>query len=240
MGSKKSYLAVYGNVGLKKAHCQKCQCWAFVVEGVRQCCNRRFSKEPERWKRESLPEGVRRFPPAALRRMVLESQSHRCAYCEKAFGSSPIRYGQPVTLKVHWDHVTPFSFLQGNPLDNWVAACHVCNGWKSNLIFHSLTEVQLHVHAKWAYARHHLAPELSDLPDADDEEAPLAEVLLPSLPMEGLRSTKPQDHKDRLIICLICGDAMHRPKYNQKVCPGSCHNRWNSPKMFKNFKGGRP
>jgi hypothetical protein len=45
------------------------------------------------------------------------------------------RKERPVTLRLNWDHYVPFAFLAKNPSDNWRAACHVCNGLKSAVMY---------------------------------------------------------------------------------------------------------
>lgn len=86
--------------------------------------------------------GRRRPPPKSTRDAVLERQENRCLYCGGEFGGWASRHGKLVAVRIAWDHSVPFSYLQRNPDSNWVAACTVCNGIKSNLIFDSLIEAQ--------------------------------------------------------------------------------------------------
>lgn len=86
---------------------------------------------------------------------TLDAQGNRCLYCGLEFGW-PLyrrRYGVEI-LEVNWDHRIPYAYLQDNPADNWVAACHVCNAYKGSLIFPTLAGIRLHIIDK-AHAHHH-------------------------------------------------------------------------------------
>lgn len=104
----------------------------------------------DRWKRESLPEAARRLPPKWQRDQQLDEQRGRCFYCDRAFGSfvqAPT--GEVVRLVVHWDHVTPYAYSQNNHGWNFVAACHVCNGIKSDRIFETEDEARTFIQLRW-------------------------------------------------------------------------------------------
>jgi HNH endonuclease len=84
----------------------------------------------------------RRKPEKAVQDRILGRQDGRCLYCGHRFGDTVWRHGQPVTLRLNWDHLIPYAYLAANPDDNWAAACHVCNGIKSSLIFQSVEDAR--------------------------------------------------------------------------------------------------
>ena len=79
--------------------------------------------------------GRRRRPGKLARDRILEAQGNRCFYCRLPFGGVIYRRSRPVTLRLEWDHVLPFSYSLDNRPANFVAACHVCNGIKGALYF---------------------------------------------------------------------------------------------------------
>jgi hypothetical protein len=93
---------------------------------------------------------ARRKPGKAVRDRILKRQGDRCLYCEHKFGDTVWRRGQQVTLRLNWDHLIPYAYLAANPDDNWVAACHVCNGIKSSAIFQSVQEARDYILARAA------------------------------------------------------------------------------------------
>jgi hypothetical protein len=110
----------------------------------------------------------RRAPRGALREEVLARQRSRCLYCDLPFGSVVMRRGEPVTLRINWDHFVPYAYAAGNPGDNWVAACHVCNGIKSARMFDTVMEAQQFIRARWAVMGYELGTDLLPAAPMDD------------------------------------------------------------------------
>jgi len=52
-------------------------------------------------------------------------------------------------LCLEWDHQVPYSYSQNNHDANFLPACHLCNRWKSALIFQTVEEVKVYVATKW-------------------------------------------------------------------------------------------
>lgn len=145
-----AHLALYGNVGIPRVFCQECQQYALVINGIKQCCDRRDEAEIKGVERIIEPEGHRKHgPPKSQQSKILESQGHRCLYCDRRLGSTAWYKGKEIILRLHWDHVIPYEYGQSNELSNFVAACHVCNHWKSDFVFNSLEEIQIHVAERW-------------------------------------------------------------------------------------------
>ena len=136
-------LSLYGNVAIKKTFCSVCKHWAFVLDGKLACCGLPFDAAPEKVQRESEPPSRRKTPSKADQAIILREQDDRCIYCCQPFGQVRHRHGRKVLLRLHWDHASPFVYAQDNSADNFVAACHVCNGVKSDLCFGTLDEAMV-------------------------------------------------------------------------------------------------
>ncbi len=148
-GRKTDYIGLYGNVKLPKAWCNNCGGYSFVQDGELACCGAHIAEDPQRYKRESIPEQRRRIIPQKERRKQLELQNYRCFYCDRGFGSTVYRKGRALKLKIHWDHMVPYSLTQNNSPTNFVAACHVCNGSKSSFVFQTVDEAKLYLLDRW-------------------------------------------------------------------------------------------
>ena len=44
----------------------------------------------------------------------------------------------------------PYAYSLNNLSANFGAACHICNGWKSDHVFQSLDEARVYLSGKWA------------------------------------------------------------------------------------------
>lgn len=84
----------------------------------------------------------RRKPRVAERARIIAQQGNRCLYCEIPIGTIIDRRGKDVVLRTNWDHFIPYAYVARNPHDNWVLACHVCNGIKRGRIFKTVQEVR--------------------------------------------------------------------------------------------------
>lgn len=82
--------------------------------------------------------GRRKTPNASEQQEILRRQKGLCFYCESPFGGLVRRKGQLEVLRLEWDHLVPYSYLQANPIANFVGACHVCNRAKGDHIFRTL------------------------------------------------------------------------------------------------------
>lgn len=143
------HLALYGNVAITRVYCETCDGYTLVIRGHKQCCDEVFIDEVTRIKRiTNVPFG-RRGPSAKYRERQLRAQDNRCFYCHRRFGATVYRRARPLTLKINWDHMIPYDYARNNHDLNFVAACHVCNGLKSSLIFDMVELARLHINARW-------------------------------------------------------------------------------------------
>jgi len=92
----------------------------------------------------------RRKPNATTKARLMKIQGGCCLYCGFPIGAKVMRRGQPVTLRLNWDHFIPHAYAARSPADNWVVACHVCNGIKRTLVFATIIEAQQYIRPRWA------------------------------------------------------------------------------------------
>jgi hypothetical protein len=86
-------------------------------------------------------------------------QDNRCLYCGQEFGTLVIRRGNDWNwLHVTWDHFVPYTYSERNEDENWVAACQLCNGYKSSLVFADVLEVRTYILNKAIKNRHDPLP----------------------------------------------------------------------------------
>lgn len=140
-----AYLGVYDTIILKKEFCNDCQSYSIVRKGILLCCDKRSVADAETWKRESLSLGIRRGPSATYRHEQLDRQGNRCFYCLIYFGCLVEWRGRSVKAKTHWDHFVPYSYIQSNPDENFLASCQICNQIKSSKVFSTVEEVRSYV-----------------------------------------------------------------------------------------------
>ena len=120
------------------------------MEHGRSACCEVPVNDPGHYKRESQPEQRRRLPSSADREACLESQGHRCLYCDHRFGHAVLDGTRLIQLRIEWDHFVPYSFNQDNHGRNFVASCQVCNRIKRDRIFGTVEEVRAFVAAQKA------------------------------------------------------------------------------------------
>lgn len=135
-------MALYGSVRIPRGPCPLCGETSLVIKGKSACCGAEVEDLPSAYKRMSETSGIRRLPPLRLRRAVIEAQGGRCFYCERHFGSSVVRRGRLILLRLEWDHKVPFSFDGNNSPANFVASCHVCNAIKNDRCFQTIEEAR--------------------------------------------------------------------------------------------------
>jgi 5-methylcytosine-specific restriction endonuclease McrA len=89
--------------------------------------------------------------------MLLERYDYSCCYCGKRFGAYVDIKNKTRQIRVSWDHEIPFSYSMNNAGDNFLPACSICNGWKSNKMFQTMEEVKLYVNNLWEKAKASIA-----------------------------------------------------------------------------------
>jgi len=143
------YLGLYGSIKIPKSYCQKCLCYSFVIEGKIACCGADCHPMPLFFKRESFPPYERRALSKEEKTRKLIMQGYRCFWCRRAFWSIVKLRKREIKLKIHWDHLIPWVYNQNNQIDNYVAACHICNLWKQAMVFSSIEAGKVYLGGKW-------------------------------------------------------------------------------------------
>ncbi len=144
----KPVIALYGTVALEKGYCPNCHGTSFIRNGCFVCCDAPVAGEPKKFHRETESPQQRKTPSKSAKDRILEEQEGRCFYCDVLFDAPRFRNGKPITIKIHWDHQLPYAYSQNNATSNFVAACHVCNGIKSDHLFRTVEEAQIYLAAK--------------------------------------------------------------------------------------------
>lgn len=143
-------MVLFGNTSIYRRKCRVCGGAAFVIDGKLTCCGVPVNSVPKGFIRECEPVQCRKSPPVLEKKRLLELQENRCFYCGVAFGSIHIRNGKPIKIMLNWDHQLPYAYSQNNKTENFVAACHVCNGIKCDKIFRDVEEAQVYLTLKRA------------------------------------------------------------------------------------------
>lgn len=172
---RKPHTALYGNVSIPRVYCSFCDSYAFVIDTLLQCCERTANEElPAKIKRMSDCYAQRNRPTKKSQDEILKSQEHCCFYCFRAFGKTVYRNSRSIRLQLHWDHINPYVYSLDNRDQNFVAACHVCNGIKSDTIFKGADDARIYITERWKDKGY------SDVPPVSirlHTETALAEVL---------------------------------------------------------------
>lgn len=141
----KAVLSLYGNVTIKRGMCPECKEMAFIIHGCFACCGLPANATPKKFERMSEPVQHRKRPKKVDQDRILAEQDNRCFYCDCSFNLLRFKNGKPVALKINWDHQLPYSLTQNNNAVNFVAACHVCNGIKSDKVFQTVEEAKIYI-----------------------------------------------------------------------------------------------
>lgn len=145
---RKSEISLYGNVAMARQYCPACKQTSLIINDRLACCDSLAGATSGKVKRMSLPFQGRKLPSRSAQLKILAGQGDRCFYCEMSLGSVKFRHGLPVVLKLNWDHSLPYAYSQNNNNENFVAACHVCNGIKSDKVFQTLDEARIYLQDK--------------------------------------------------------------------------------------------
>jgi hypothetical protein len=184
MGMRKiPHNAVYGDIVIPRGYCLECESYAFIIDGKLKCCDAPAESNPTTFKRMCDVGGGRKRPRKKVQNKILEEQRYLCFYCWRRFGQTVYREGRSIRLKINWDHVNPWSYCLSNKDSNFVAACHVCNGIKSNLMFKDLDDARTTITERWKDKGY------SDVPPMSirlRRNKGVAEVLHESVPSESM------------------------------------------------------
>jgi len=128
---------VCGSVSLYRLKCPQCDEFNLSANSSFRCdCGMRYS-EKEVTKLRVEAKGKRVRLPKKLRDAIVSNQGGVCYWCGNKFGIPYYRKktNNVVRLRVHIDHLNPFSYTQNSERSNLVASCSVCNLHKSAKMF---------------------------------------------------------------------------------------------------------
>ena len=147
----KKHLMQYGNTILQRGYCVFCKNTAIILENVLQCCDRVVVNDdkPKPLYLATSAYLRRKKPSLKQRSHILTMQENKCKYCNYKFGSYILKNNKMIVLRIVWDHHIPYSYGANNNTENFVAACQICNGFKSNKIFDSFEQLVDYIKRKW-------------------------------------------------------------------------------------------
>lgn len=175
--------AIYGNVTILRGYCRECSSYAFILEGKYVCCDK-SAQELERGRKRMSDCPLKRAAlPRWQQERILSIQQHRCFYCAHLFGAHVYRHSRELVLRITWDHINPYTYSLDNREQNYVAACHVCNGLKSALVFGGVDEARSYLSERWKEKGYGDVPPVQIVLSA---ETRASGVLQPEVPSEGL------------------------------------------------------
>ena len=146
------HYAFYGNVRMERVFCDNCKTYSLVVDGGRACCDEPFDNEDGMgYKVMSSPEPKRTTPTQYEKQDILQAQDGCCFYCGLEFGEVvwDNRKKKARTLKINWDHFTPYAYGFNNKSSNFVASCNICNRLKSSKVFDTIDEAKEYMKKRW-------------------------------------------------------------------------------------------
>ena len=141
---------LYGSIALFRVYCETCQEWS-LTGNENRCEAGHLASSVRTVRREGRGVFKRKQPSVAHQRERLALQDNKCHWCARAFGDVVIlRRGAVLTLRAVWDHFVPYSYTGSCDDLEFVAACQLCNGVKSNHIFDSEDECRQYLTRKTA------------------------------------------------------------------------------------------
>lgn len=135
---------------LYRAQCPECNEFNMAGEKSFRCgCGNRYSESIITTRRIVGNKCNRRIIPAKLKREILCKQRNKCYWCGRDFGLKICRKKKVRVLGIHFDHKIPFSYNPDDSEKNIVAACSLCNQFKSSKMFDDESEVQEYLELRW-------------------------------------------------------------------------------------------
>lgn len=139
---------ICGNIVLYQHFCPECDDYTLTGEIEFKCdCGKKTREEIK--ETEIVCHAKRDRLKKKIKFELLNRQGYKCFWCNREFDSLIVKDGKETILRIHYDHIIPFSYLQGNPRNNWCASCHVCNSMKSNKMFKTEKEIRSYLNKKW-------------------------------------------------------------------------------------------
>ena len=88
-------------------------------------------------------------PSPIIQEQILDQQGFKCYWCYREFDTIYLRYNSISILSINWDHVIPYAYSYSNADENFVAACSICNSFKSSKIFVNDEQCKNYLKQRW-------------------------------------------------------------------------------------------
>jgi len=143
------HIAAYGSNLLERGFCKECNTTALIIDNEFQCCGAQAEAATEQLQVCSMsePSNKRKHISNSTKQTILQAQENKCLYCQRPFGSYYTVKGKgqkKLQTKAVFDHIQPF--INGGSINgNIVAACNLCNSFKSDKLFSNLLEAWLYI-----------------------------------------------------------------------------------------------
>jgi len=141
---------IVGKVILFRMECPQCGEMNLSGEKIFCCpCGYKYELDKNSSTR-ILCKSRRKKPSRKIQLRLIVRQQNKCFWCGRIFGIWYSKGRLFSQLKIHFDHMIAYNYLQSNPDENWVASCNICNFIKSDKIFESIEDGKLYLQSKWA------------------------------------------------------------------------------------------
>ena len=140
----------YGKVIMFRTNCPKCKETLFEPKLHFKCdvCSLQFQGIVTSLRTE-VDRPRKKKPSPIIREQILDQQGFKCYWCYREFDTIYLRYNSISTLSINWDHVIPYAYSNSNADENFVAACSVCNSFKSSKIFDNDEQCKNYLKQRW-------------------------------------------------------------------------------------------
>ena len=140
----------YGKVIMFRTNCPKCEETLFEPNLDFKCdvCACQFQGIVTSLRTE-VDRPRRKKPSPKLQEQILDQQGSKCYWCNREFDTIYFRYNSVLKLSVNWDHVIPYVYSYSNADENFVAACSICNSFKSSKIFENDEQCKDYLKQRW-------------------------------------------------------------------------------------------
>lgn len=145
---KGKHYAYYGEIKMVRAYCPDCQQNALVIRGKLACCDNYPKKKSNDFEVMCSTKKKRMRPSKTVKDRIFKIQGNKCLYCGVEYGTPYYYKKKERYTHINYDHLVPFSYTQSNPKNNWVGACNICNGIKSNKMFDTIEDVLHYVETR--------------------------------------------------------------------------------------------
>lgn len=143
----------YGKITMYRCQCPSCNEVLFQDNMVFDCddCKLSFSGTLENLRIE-VANLKRKYPSKKMKEHILSEQNYECYWCNREFYLIYFRYNSIKSLLPNYDHILPYSYSYSNSDNNFVAACNVCNSFKSSHVFEDEFLCKEYLKRKWEKA----------------------------------------------------------------------------------------